>query len=291
MNQAPFTPGGFSPMPGSISSQKPAETPPANMNSIPTVSPFNTSPPSANPTQKPEMAPPGATPTPEIHQPPEPPEIPPANSQTQGGGPGTTKILMAIVPLLVFAVTGFFSYSMINNRQQTLTYQSKASEPTVMPTSFIPKPTLMQTNYDKKVEISNMKTEPKTLNSRDPFYSFVNSLGNNFQAYNVSCSYVNNENYNFTAYSLKGTLKSFEANPSRITLDIEGKNLNFNLSASTSYGETQDYIFCDSIYKIYQINKRFEDILPNKLNKNAVVYFNENSKPDSIDLTNISVYE
>lgn len=39
-----------------------------------------------------------------------------------------TKVLLGIIPLLIFTATGIISYSLVNNAKQTATYQSSAKE-------------------------------------------------------------------------------------------------------------------------------------------------------------------
>jgi hypothetical protein len=80
------------------------------------------------------------TPMPGNLEPTKPPVIQQSSSFTPAPPPSNSsnapwmKIFMGIVPLFVFVVTGIISFSIINNKQQTLTYQSKAAEPMIIPT-------------------------------------------------------------------------------------------------------------------------------------------------------------
>lgn len=122
MNPMPFPSTGFSSMPGGVAKTNGAVTPPTN-----NVPPIQTPQPPVTPppqTQTPVVEPPTITNPTETMQTPPP---------TQGNG---VKVLMAIIPLLVFGVTGIISHAIANNNQQKLAYQSKAAEAQVVPTAF-----------------------------------------------------------------------------------------------------------------------------------------------------------
>lgn len=123
MNPMPFPSTGFSSMPGGVAKTNGATSPSSN-NVVPPVQTPQTPVTPPPQTQTPAVEPPTITNPTETMQTPPP---------TQGNG---VKILMGIIPLLVFGVTGIISYAIVNNNQQKLAYQSKAAETQAVPTAF-----------------------------------------------------------------------------------------------------------------------------------------------------------
>ncbi len=200
----------------------------------------------------------------------------------------SVKILSVLIPFFVFTITGIISFSIVNSKKQIM-YQSNAYKPKPIPTSLVVKPTMTQTDYDKKLQLTNMTTIRKTLSTADSFYSFAKLYGENFQSFNVYCQYENGEEYRFTSYSLTGYLTKITEKD--FTIDANNRSLTFPFLKTTSFNTTQDYIYCDNIYKMYLINRQLKTLMETYLNKKITVYFNELSTPDTIFLTNISTYE
>ncbi len=71
----------------------------------------------------------GTNPPPvQIQNTPPPSPLPPESPPPTSSSVPLTKILMGLIPLFAFIVTGVISYSIVNNRNRPTTYQSKASE-------------------------------------------------------------------------------------------------------------------------------------------------------------------
>lgn len=137
MNQIPTSPANLPPMPGNLSSPPTLPEPPTVPNETPKIQ-----------------------------------IIKPGSQDQNTSGSSSVKILMAIIPLIVFSVTGLVSYSIVNNKQQALTYQSKAAGQTAAPTTVAKKTVLLNEasvsgcifslRYDASSASASLKDEAKT---------------------------------------------------------------------------------------------------------------------------------